>query len=169
VVKPQETNKKPFRSERTAQNIMSSTHLSLHYHIVFSTKERRAIIGDEWRGRLHGFLGGSIKTLDGVAEAVGGTRDHIHLLIGLRATHRLADVVKDIKTASSRWIHTEIGSKLFAWQTGYGAFTVSVSGIEKVKNYILNQEEHHRQKSFQDEYVELLKLSRIAYEEKYLW
>jgi putative transposase len=148
---------------------MSSTHLSLHYHIVFSTKERRAIINDEWRPRLFAFLGGSIKTLEGVPEAVGGINDHVHLLIGLRATHRLADVVKDIKTGSSRWVHVEIGSKLFAWQTGYGAFTVSVSNIEKVKNYILKQEEHHRKKSFRDEYVELLKLSRIDYDEKYLW
>jgi putative transposase len=100
---------------------------------VFSTKERREIISDEWRPRLYAFLGGCIKTLDGIPEAIGGTRDHIHLLIGLRATHRLSDVVKDIKTASSRWIHTEIGSRLFSWQTGYGAFTVSVSSIEKVK------------------------------------
>lgn len=148
---------------------MPSTHLSLHYHIVFSTKERRAAIKDEWRDRLHGFLGGCLKTLDAVPEAIGGTSDHIHILAGLRATHRLADVVKDIKIASSRWIHTEIGDKLFAWQTGYGAFTVSVSNIEKVKSYILNQEEHHRQKNFQNEYIELLKIARINYDDKYLW
>ncbi len=148
---------------------MSSTHLSLHYHIVFSTKNRRAVINDEWRDRLHAFLGGCIKTIDGIPEAVGGTRDHVHLLIGLRATYRLADVVKDIKTASSRWVHTEIENKLFAWQTGYGAFTVSVSNLEKVKNYILKQVEHHRQKSFQDEYVDLLKLSHVEYDERFLW
>src|SRR5215204_5044754 len=106
---------------------MSSTHLSLHYHIVFSTKERRAIINTEWRGQLHAFLGGSLKTLHAFPEAIGGTNDHVHILVGLRATHRLADVIKDIKTASSPWIHTEIKNKLFAWQTGYGAFTVSVS------------------------------------------
>jgi REP element-mobilizing transposase RayT len=122
---------------------MPSTHLSLHYHAVFSTKERRETIRDEWRLRLFAFLGGCIKTLDGIPEAIGGTRDHIHLLIRLRATHRLSDVIKDIKTASSRLIHTEIGSRLFSWQTGYGAFTVSVSNIEKVKNYILKQKEHH--------------------------
>jgi REP element-mobilizing transposase RayT len=151
------------------ENNMPSTHLSLHYHIVFSTKERRAIINDEWRGRFHAFLGGCLKTLSAVPEAIGGTKDHVHLLVGLRATHRLADVVKDIKTASSRWIHTEIGDKLFAWQTGYGAFTVSVSQIQKVKEYILNQEEHHRRKNFQEEYIELLKLSGIDYDEQYLW
>ncbi len=148
---------------------MPSTHLSLHYHIVFSTKERRAIINDEWRDRLHAFLGGSIKTLDAIPEAIGGINDHVHILAGLRATHRLADVVKDIKTVSSRWVHTEIGNKLFAWQTGYGAFTVSVSNIEKVKNYILKQEEHHSKKNFQNEYVELLELARINYDDNYLW
>lgn len=148
---------------------MPSTHLSLHYHIVFSTKERRETISDEWRLRLFAFLGGCIKTLDGIPKAIGGTRNHIHLLIGLRATHRLSDVVKDIKIASSRWIHTEIGSRLFSWQTGYGAFTVSVSNIEKVKAYVLKQEEHHQVKNFQDEYIELLKLSQVDYDEQYLW
>jgi REP element-mobilizing transposase RayT len=148
---------------------MSSTHLSLHYHIVFSTKERRAIINDEWQPRLFAFLGGCIRALNGIPEAVGGTNDHVHLLVGLRATHRLADVVKEIKTASSRWIHTEIKSNLFSWQTGYGAFTVSVSNSEKVKTYILKQKEHHRKKSFRNEYVELLKLAQLDYDEQYLW
>ena len=125
---------------------MPQTHLSLHYHIIFSTKERHASISDDWRNRLHAFIGGCIKTLGGVPEAVGGTRDHVHILIGLRATHRLADVVKEIKVASSKWIHEELNQKLFGWQNGYAAFTVSVLQIENVKNYILNQEMHHRKK-----------------------
>lgn len=148
---------------------MPTTHLSLHFHIVFSTKDRRPFIKDDWRERLHAFIGGCLKTGDAVAEAVGGTNDHVHILAGLRATHRLADIVKDIKTASSRWVHTEIGDKLFAWQTGYGAFTVSFSQIENVKNYILNQEAHHRKRNFQEEYVEILKLAKVDYDEKYLW
>ena len=148
---------------------MSSTHLSLHYHIVFSTKERRPIISDDWRENLHSFLGGCIKTLGGFPEAIGGTNDHVHLLIGLRTTHRLADVVKDIKVASSKWIHQEMNHKLFSWQTGYGAFTVGISNIEQVKNYILNQEKHHQKKNFQDEYVEMLKAANVEYDEKYLW
>lgn len=148
---------------------MPSTHLSLHYHIVFSTKERCAYISDDWRNRLHAFLGGCVKTLGGVPEAVGGTNDHIHLLIGLRATHRLADVVKEIKTASSRWVHEEIKFSAFSWQIGYGAFTVGISQIEQVRNYIVKQEEHHRRKDFQNEYVEMLKLAGVEYNEKYLW
>ena len=148
---------------------MSSTHLSLHYHIIFSTKERHASIGGDWRERLHAFLGGCIKTLGGVPEAIGGTSDHLQVLIGLRATHRLADVVKEIKVASSKWIHDELNHKLFGWQNGYGAFTVSVLQIDNVRNYILNQEQHHRKKSFQDEYVEILKQANIDYDERYLW
>jgi REP element-mobilizing transposase RayT len=148
---------------------MSSTHLSLHYHIVFSTKERRAMIGDEWRPKLYAFLGGAVKVLGGVPEAIGGTNDRVHLLIGLRATHYLANVVKDIKTSSSRWIHAEIRNNLSAWQIGYGAFTVSVSNLEKVENYILKQEKHHREKNFEFDYITLLKLSQTDYDEKYLW
>ena len=104
-----------------------------------------------------------------VPIAVGGTEDHEHILTGLRATHRLADVVKDIKVASSKWVHQEIGSRLFGWQSGYGAFTVSPSQIEKVRHYVLNQEEHHRKKTVQEEYVDLLKLAGVEYDEKYLW
>ena len=147
---------------------MSSTHLSLHYHIVFSTKERRELIADEWQNRLHKFVGGCIKTLGGIPEAIGGTRDHVHILIGLRATHRLADVVKAIKVASSKCIHDELNHKLFSWQNGYGAFTVSVTQIENVKNYILNQEIHHRKKNFQEEYIGILKQANVDYDERYL-
>jgi putative transposase len=115
---------------------MPSTHLSLHYHVVFSTKERRALIDASWRERLHAYLGGAIRTAGGLAEAVGGVSDHVHILMGLRATHRLADVVRDIKTASSEWVHQEIKMAVFSWQEGYGAFTVSASQVGTVKRYI---------------------------------
>jgi REP element-mobilizing transposase RayT len=101
------------------------THLSLHYHIVFSTKERRPLIVAAWRERMHAYLGGIVRNPDGVAEAVSGVDDHVHLLIGLRATHCLADVVGSVKSVSSRWVHEEIGDRLFTCQEGYGGFTVS--------------------------------------------
>lgn len=148
---------------------MPATHLSLHYHIVFSAKDRHPFIADEWRNRLHEYLGGLIRTADGIPEAIGGTADHVHILAGLRATHSLASFVQDIKQTSSRWIHETIGVKNFAWQQGYGAFTVSVSNRDAVKNYIANQAEHHRIKTFQEEYVALLKKHEVAYDEKYLW
>jgi putative transposase len=100
---------------------MSSTHLSLHIHVVFGTNVQRPLIETPWRPRLHAYLGGAAKTLDVVLEAVGGVADHVHLLVGLRATHRLADVIRDLKRTSSAWIHETIGDKLFEWQDGYGA------------------------------------------------
>lgn len=148
---------------------MPSTHLSLHYHLIFSTKDRSAHMHQDWRGRLHTYLGGIVNDLGGVPEAIGGVEDHVHLLVGLRATHRLADVLRDIKAGSSRWVHEEMKKPLFAWQDGYGAFTVSHSRIEAVKNYIAKQEEHHRKQSFQEEYLQFLKESGVEYDEKYLW
>lgn len=148
---------------------MSSTHLSLHYHLVFSTKERRELIADEWREKLRAYLGGCIRTAVGIPEIVGGTRDHVHLLIGLKATHRLADVVRDIKANSSAWIKREFNAMLFSWQDGYGAFTVSPTNIENVRRYIANQPEHHAKTDYKNEYVKLLKLSKADYDERFLW
>src|SRR5213594_3700747 len=79
------------------ETAMPSTYLSLHYHLIFSTKERRCLIADPWRGRLHAYLGGTVRTLDGVPEAIGGTADHVHMLVGLRALHCLADMLREIK------------------------------------------------------------------------
>ena len=122
---------------------MPSTHLSLHYHVVYSTKERQPLICPEWRERLHAYLGGIVRDLGGVPECVGGTTDHVHLLVGLKATHRLCDVLRDIKQLSSRWLHESINLREFAWQDGYGAFTVSGNRRDAVKQYILNQAAHH--------------------------
>lgn len=148
---------------------MPSTHLSLHYHVIFSTKNRERVIGKDWRDRLHAFLGGAVRNAGGVAESVGGTGDHVHLLVGLRAGHTLADVLRDIKSASSHWVHETIGVREFAWQDGYGAFTVSASLVERVKEYITQQEKHHERRSFQDEYVEFLKQSGVEFDERFLW
>jgi putative transposase len=154
---------------RARDRSMPSTHLSLHYHLVFSTKDRVAMLNRNWCGRLHAYLGGIVRDLGGVAEKIGGVEDHVHLLIGLRAIHRLADVLREIKSSSSRWVHEEIKRPFFSWQEGYGAFTVSTSQIESVTGYIARQEDHHRRKTFQEEYVELLRQSGLNYDEKYLW
>jgi REP element-mobilizing transposase RayT len=148
---------------------MPATHTSLHCHIVFSTKDRHPFIADAWRGRLHEYLGGLIRAAEAIPEAVGGTADHVHLLVGLRATHALAALVQDVKQTSSHWIRETIAVKNFAWQPGYGAFTVSVSNCAAVREYIANQIEHHRTRTFQEEYVTFLNKHDVAYEEKYLW
>ena len=148
---------------------MPSTHLSLHYHIIFSTKNRTPIIAAAWRERLYAYLGGVVRNMGGVAEAVGGVNDHVHLLIGLRATHCLADAVRDVKAVSSRWAHEEMKVADFAWQEGYGAFTVSGSQREQVRDYIARQEDHHKTRTFQEEYVEFLLRHGVDYDERFLW
>lgn len=147
---------------------MSSTYLSLHYHIVFSTKERRPMIADAWKSRRHEYLGGTVKGLDGFPQGVGGVADHVHLLVGLKSTHCLANFLRELKKASSAWVHNEIGVESFAWQEGYSAFTVSATSRDGVKRYIANQAEHHRQRSFRDELLDLLKRAQIEFDERYL-
>jgi len=148
---------------------MPSTHLSLHYHLVFSTKHRARIIESGWRSRLHDFLAGCLRTAGAKAHSVGGTDDHVHILMELRATHRLSDVVRDIKRASSLWVHEEIKLRSFAWQEGYGAFAVSRDHKERLRKYIRNQESHHRARTFQEEYLRLLKWYDVEYDQRFLW
>jgi len=100
---------------------------------------------------------------------VGGVADHVHLLIGLRSTHCLADSVRELKAVSSRWIHEEVGVASFSWQEGYGAFTVSASQRKLVSDYIARQEEHHKHRAFQEEYVEFLERSGVDYNMRFLW
>ena len=148
---------------------MSSTHLSLNVHVVFSTKGRCAFIEPAWRERLHAFMGGVIRQAGVIPDAIGGVADHVHLLIGVRATHCLADLVQDVKKTSSKWVHREIGLPTFSWQEGYGAFTVSPTHRASVKRYIANQEQHHQQKTFQEEYLELLAKADVDFDPKFLW
>jgi REP element-mobilizing transposase RayT len=146
---------------------MGSTFFSLHYHIVFSTKDRRPLIRREWRPRIHSYLGGVVRGMNGVAEIVGGVDDHVHLLASLRPVHCIADVLRDLKKESTNWVKENFDSK-FAWQEGYSAFTVSPSATDSVRNYISNQEAHHGRHSFADELKELLGRAAIEYDEKYL-
>jgi len=148
---------------------MPNTHTSLHYHIVFSTKNRDAWLVTDWRNELHAYFGGVIRTSGGIALEIGGIADHVHILAGLRANHRLADIVMQAKTSTSRWIHESRRLAAFAWQEGYGAFTVSPSRVDAVAKYIRSQEEHHRKVTFQEEYLHLLQEAGIEYDPKYLW
>ena len=145
-----------------------ATYLSLHYHLVFSTKNREPLIAPAWRERLHEYLGGTISGLGGIPEQVGGVADHVHLLAGLKATHCLSDVLRELKKSASGWIHDGIGIPSFAWQEGYAAFTVSPTARAGVKKYIVNQEEHHRTGSYREELVALLESAGVKYDPKYL-
>lgn len=148
---------------------MSSTHSALHHHLIWGTKNHELVILPSWRERLHAYLGGCIRALDAVPEAVGGVGDHVHLLVSLSPTHRLSDFVRDVKRQSSEWVHKEIGDKTFHWQEGYGAFSVSKSTVEDVLKYIQGQEEHHRTRTFREEYVAFLVKHGVEYDERYLW
>ncbi|MBI1783554.1 IS200/IS605 family transposase [Candidatus Sumerlaeota bacterium] len=147
---------------------MASTYLSLHYHLVFGTKNREPFLVADWRARLHEYLGGTISGLGGFPQGVGGVTDHVHMLVGLKATHCLADFLRELKKASSIWVHEHIGLRTFAWQEGYAAFTVSATARRAVQRYIANQEEHHRVKSFREELAEMLEKAGIKYDPKYL-
>jgi REP element-mobilizing transposase RayT len=147
---------------------MPSTYLSLHFHLVFSTKRREATIAPEWRSHLHDYLGGTVRGLGGYSDRVGGGADHVHLLVGLKATHCLADFMRELKKASSASVHEEMGLRSFAWQEGYAAFTVSATSRKAVQHYIDSQEEHHRVKSFREELIEMLDKAGIEYNPKYL-
>ena len=147
---------------------MPSTHLSLHYHLVFSTKERRAIIVPDWRERLHAYMGGILKDMGAVPQAIGGVADHVHLLVGPQATHCLADVMRDLKRGSSEWVHDTIQDRAFAWQEGYGAFTVSATVREEVRHHIARQEEHHRTRTFREEYLGFLRRGGVEFDERFV-
>jgi REP element-mobilizing transposase RayT len=146
---------------------MASTYLSLHYHLIFATKHREAAIAPEWRARLHEYLGGTISGLGGFSQGIGGVADHVHLLVGLKATLCLADVLRELKKSSSVWVHEQIGLRSFAWQEGYAAFTVSAPTRPAVRQYIANQEDHHRTRSSRDELLDLLAKAGIEYDARY--
>ena len=147
---------------------MSSTYLSLHYHLVFSTKGREPVIATAWRQQLHKYLAGIVEGLGARCEIVGGTADHVHLLVDLRATHTLADFMRELKRASSIWVHCDMAKLDFGWQEGYAAFTVSAPSVDEVRRYIENQEAHHRERSFREELIIMLRRCGVKYDERYL-
>ena len=146
---------------------MSHTYISHLLHVVFSTKERRNAIPAGTHERLWSFLGGIARKNGFKAIAIGGTSNHIHILLSLPATMPLAKAVQLIKGASSKWMN-DLGH-IFAWQEGYGAFTVGVSGQAGTIRYINSQEEHHRKRSFEEEFVAFLTKHKIDYDPKYVW
>ena len=147
---------------------MAQTYTRLLYHIVFSTKHREPMIDDDWRLDLHAYIGGIIRKRKGDLIAAGGIPNHMHLLLRLAADRSISDVVRDVKSNSSLWLHDR-GFTSFAWQNGYGAFTLGRESIPALTHYIANQAEHHRGSTFKEEFIEMLVQQGIEYDEKYLW
>ncbi len=149
---------------------MGQTLTCLHYHLVFSTKHRLPQITPDLRERLYDYVGGIIKGERGRLFDAGGTEDHIHLLASFPAHPSVGDFLRVIKTNSSKWVHeTFADHRDFAWQNGYGAFSVSRSNDDAVRQYISNQAEHHRRTTFQEEFREFLRRHEIPYDERYIW
>ena len=143
---------------------------AVYIHLVFSTKHRQPFLHDgSLRDNLHSFLGGTSKTLECPPIIVGGLEDHIHLLARFGRTITQANWVKELKRVSNLWMKEQGDFKKFEWQGGYADFSVSQSNLEQVKQYIANQEKHHRKRSFQDEVRGLLKKHRIDWDERYVW
>lgn len=126
------------------------------------------LIYPEWEPRLHAYMGGILKCLDAVPLQIGGVEDHVHCLVSLRSKHRLDHLLRDLKADSSEWIHKEF-TRLFEWQKGYGAFSVSPTAVTSVLKYIANQRKHHCGVDFKSEYVDLLNKAGLEFTENYLW
>lgn len=149
---------------------MPQSYTCLNYHFIFSTKDRQPLITPELQPRLHEYIGGIFRRNKSILLSAGGVMDHVHLLVGMSKELPVSEAMRVIKSESSKWIHETFPSmSSFAWQRGYGAFTVSFSNIDSIKKYIATQEEHHRTKLFKEEFVEFLVRHEVEYDERYLW
>ena len=149
---------------------MANTYTQLNVHAVFSVKGRGNFIANNWSDQLHRYIAGTLKETKNYSLSVGGYKDHVHIFFELNPAISVSDILKNVKAKSSKWINLEgfVAGK-FEWQSGYGAFTCSRSQRNDVIRYIMNQEEHHRKRSFKDEYLDLLRKNEIKYEDAYLF
>ena len=149
---------------------MAGTFTALHYHLVFSTKDRVPLLDGDIAPRLHDYAGGIIRSEKGVLLEIGGMPDHLHLLVRWPAKRSVSDLMRIVKSKTSGWIHNTFPERSqFEWQEGYGAFTVSRSDLAVVSDYIRNQAEHHRVRSFQEEFLSFLERHEIDYDERFIW
>ncbi|SRR6266536_240373 len=143
---------------------------SILVHLIFSTKHRERLIGAEVEPELHAYLTAVLRACDSPTLSIGGDSDHIHALFALSRTWTVADVVEEVKKRSSKWMKTKGQAyRSFQWQTGYGAFSIGQSNVLVLKGYIAHQKEHHKRRSFQDEFRDLLKKYGVDYDERYVW
>ena len=149
---------------------MAHTFTSILVHVVFSTSGRAPLLTESMRPDMHAYLGGILREIGAVPIVIGGATDHVHFLARLPADLSVADCLRVVKTNSSRWAKVRWAQRRpFAWQGGYGAFSVSESRRDAVIRYIQNQELHHRRISFQEEFLKLLRNHGVAFDERYIW
>ena len=147
---------------------MAHTYTNLLTHALFSTKDRQPLIRPEMKSDLYAYMGGIINNLRGRPILINGPKDHVHLLFVLPATLSLSDFMEKLKANSSKWVNERSRRRSFSWQTGYAAFSVSQSKLREVKAYIAEQEEHHRQLTYQEEVVALLKKHGMEFDPRFV-
>lgn len=148
---------------------MPSTYSNLLYHIVFSTKDRERLITEDIKEELYRYMAGITREEGGSLLEIGGIEDHVHLLAKFKPSIAVSDMLRLIKTNSSKWLHEEKENLRFGWQEGYAAFSVSESQAIAVRRYIRNQAAHHRRQSFQEEFVSMLERHGVEYDPRFLW
>lgn len=148
---------------------MGHTYCSSLYHCVFSTRDRRKLIASKLQPDLWAYMGGIAREHEMKALIIGGTDDHVHLLLSLPSTKPIAKAMQEIKSSSSKWMREQCRVKDFAWQEGYGAFSISQSLISVTLQYIANQQEHHKKHDYQEEFLAILKKHQIEYDPRYVW
>ena len=149
---------------------MGHTYTNLLVHMVFSTQGREPWLRESVRQRVFAYLGGIAQESGAAPVCIGGVADHVHMLLALSSGLSCAQAAQRVKGASARWIHeTFVEMRKFAWQEGYGAFTVGQSQIAATRKYIAGQEEHHRRVTFQDEFLAFLARNNVVYDERYIW
>jgi putative transposase len=149
---------------------MGHSFSSSLFHCTFSTKGRRPLIKPDLQAQLWPYMGGIARNNGMCALSIGGVEDHAHILLSLPSTMAIAKAIQLIKGGSSLWIHENFPQyREFSWQEGYGAFSIGISDVPRTKNYIANQEEHHRVRTFKEEFLAFLKKHGIEYDERYIW
>ena len=149
---------------------MPQSLANVHTHLVFSTKNRHPWLTDDVRPALHAYMATVLANLNSPAKIINSVEDHVHILFNLHRTLALSKAVEQVKSSSSKWIKSQSPTlEKFSWQSGYGAFSVSESNLPEVSHYISQQREHHRTKSFQEEYLAFLQRHNMDYDEQYIW
>lgn len=148
---------------------MANTYTQIHIQAVFAVQNRRSLIKPEWKNDLYKYITGIIQAYDHKVLQINGMPDHIHIFFGMRPTQSISDLMKQVKQDSSKWINNNrLADRKFSWQAGYGAFSYSKSEVPRIIKYIVNQEEHHRIKSLEEEYKMLLEEFEVDYDERYM-
>ena len=149
---------------------MANTYTQIHIQFIFAVKYRTGLIRPEWKDELYKYITGIVKNNKHKMIIINGMPDHIHSFIGMRPTQSISDLMQDVKGSSSKWINEmKFIKSRFEWQEGYGAFSYSKSQIKNVISYIMNQERHHRKKTFKEEYIDFLKKFEIHFDERYIF